>query len=85
MICGIPIKQINEHGQVTLREVSFCYSPDELRHIAKFFSHVADEFEKPSDRMFRHLHIDEVIQGWRKYHPNNDIVIVGPEHQREDI
>ncbi len=85
MICGYPVKQIDERGEVILREVSFCYSPDELRHIAQFFLQVADEFEQPSDKVFRHRHIDEVIRGWRQYHPNDDLVIVGPEHQRDDI
>ena len=55
----------DEAGPISLREVSLCCSPDQLRVLAKFFLHVADLIEKHGGD-FGHEHLQYWWQDWRK-------------------
>lgn len=62
-------------GLVTLSEVTFQASPDEVREVAAFLLRAADEMEQ-ADGRFSHAHLQDAVPGWKEHRPRRPDVIV---------
>jgi hypothetical protein len=71
----------SEHDEpMSLREVTFEFSPGDLRDIAGFLLKAADMIESGEHRhrFQMHWHIDEFVRTWPKRFPKRDIVVLEP-------
>jgi hypothetical protein len=66
-----------EYGLLELREISFEFSPEGLRRVARFLHHYADRIESGEWRG-GHVHLDEFDPAWRGNHPETDVIILNP-------
>jgi len=71
-IFGYPTDQDELEKPLSLREVTFCCDPKQLRKIAKFIFETADEFEQLGPK-FGHRHIQDWSDSWPPELP--DIII----------
>lgn len=77
MVWGYSKRTVDaESGLLEMSEVSFDFSPADLRHIAEFLASAADRIE--SGLRTDHLHIDEVISGWDPDLAGSDIIVINP-------
>jgi hypothetical protein len=66
-----------DHGLLELREVSFSFSPSDLRRIADFLRDCADRMEAEEWKT-DHAHIDSFDPRWKRQHPVTDVVVLRP-------
>ena len=66
------------NGPLELREVSLLFEPEDLRRVARFLHHYADELESRRWRS-NHVHLDSFDPAWREDHPGVDVIIMNPD------
>jgi len=66
-----------EFGLIELREISFDFSPADLRRLAEFLQHYAERFEA-GDCRSDHAHIGEYDPQWRSDHADLDLIVLRP-------
>ena len=66
------------NGPLELREISLKFKPEELRRIARFLHHYADELESGGWRS-GHVHLESFDPAWREDQPETDVIILNPD------
>lgn len=66
-----------EKRLLSLREVSFELSTEDLRRVATYFVTVADLIDSGTLRT-GHVHIDMFDAPWAKDHPDLDVIVFNP-------
>jgi len=66
-----------EYGLLQMREVTFAMSARDLKLVAAFLVHVAEQME--SGETFLHRHIDEFVPEWKTVQPGTNLVVIPPE------
>lgn len=75
-----------KYGLLELREVTFSFSPADLRRLARFLEHFAGEIEsrvsgeiEPRSWRTAHVHLTNFDREWRRDHPEVDVIIANPD------
>jgi len=74
-IFGYSKCEFDENRLGEMREISFDFSPSDLRRIAHFLSECARGLESGELRS-DHYHIDCFDRRWGRDHPNSDIIVL---------
>ncbi len=80
---GYPKRKASEHGLVELSEVTLAGTPSELRRIAKFIAHCAEEIER-SGAGFGHSHLQDESDLKRDWDDSATDMIVVPRSADSD-
>ena len=67
-----------EFGLLELREITLDFKAADLRRLACFLEHYADEIESGCWRS-SHAHLTAFDREWKHDHPNIDVVIANPD------
>ena len=74
-------EQSNDAQPLRLSEVTFQFSPADLRRIAAFLSACADEIES-GILVDGHRHLRDVDRQWPEAHPDSDVIVVVAERPK---
>jgi hypothetical protein len=67
-IYGYSKEKLSTQGLLRMKEVTFSCSPAVARDISSFLLAAANKMEQRGEA-FGHMHIDEMIKGWKKSWP----------------
>ena len=76
MIYGYKLAEVNEHGLVELKEVTFATDADTLRDLGRFLTLMAEAMDG-DEFHHTHMHIGNVIEGWSRRH-DKDVIVTTP-------
>lgn len=76
-IYGHSKRQVDDYGLQEMADISLEMPAGDLRRIAEFLTHCADEAES-GNWQTSHRHLDSFDPDWRRRHPELDVVVLLP-------
>ncbi len=77
MIYGYKLSEVNKHGLLELKEVTFAADAETLRELGQFFVLMADAMDRGEFNRTSHRHIGSVVEGWSHRH-DKDVIVMPP-------